>query len=1113
VFAAVARGNEFPARVNADFGGAVPHTIEIASESLEIRSKFRVWLEEAGLRIEGTTDWRTNRVAISATFGRRGDLPDTASIKTENFAIPGELLKLEGYRTVEGDVEANWTNGAFNLKLQADATPADKTTNYPAARVELKARGDTNSATIDSATISSPWLKAKLTENVAVYFSGPLVREPAHLAVEADLDRQPWGKLRGMLAGEIELSPTDAVYPVADFVLRGTNVGSPSLTAINLRLAGRLNWPWLSLTNATADFEDASVLSLNGGFHWLSRELSGARLVLNGPLARRWLPAGYSLDGLNLQVEASGPITNLTHHGRVVATNFANERTRPLQLEANWEGTNLNFSKTVLSIVSGADSLAAQFSTLVEPGQFSQLAHARHAEIELQQLTLRTNGDVALSLGQSAVVTAERVADKTNIWELHVANFDWQGPAGGLALEADVQWPERAHVTFFVTNLQSSLLARFVPVPPDAVQLNQFHLQGGWTNGPVAFALRADGVVIPAAFGGVGTGADTNSATSGQSRPAGTLAQSPVGPSASSNELLRPLAVQIEAAGNSDGLAISNVTVTSEKSPVTTVRGLLPVTFNPSTPSDAIQIDTKKPLELKLATSPESVFWERLTDWTGVVLREPDFKADISGTWAAPQGTVRLRAAQVKLRKPAAKLPDMEKLEVDLGLTRGAAVLTNLSVLVQGQKVSANGEVPLGEKFWTEWKQQRTPNWDQARGHLEIQHANIAAFAEWFPTVLSPQGEFDLNVALQPGLNLTGELAVLHARTLPLPGIGPIRDIDVRMLYLKRRAKLRSATASIGGSTVTAAGEGDLSGTDWLKGVPPPFEFVLMGTNVPLSRQPESIVRSDLNLTIRKTNGAATLVSGTARLHDSYYLSDLADLVPGKTASAERRPPYFSVEESGLADWRLGVRVTGDNALKVRTTLFTGVVSPNLRLQGTLKEPVALGDVRIESGLVRFPFANLDVQQGLVTLGSEDPYRPRLLVKAGSKQFGYEVRMEMSGPADDPVIQFSSTPPLSSEQLVLMLTAGELPRGGYNLTPQQRAETMALFLGKDMLAKLGFGDTSKERLTFSSGQEISEEGKPTYTLEYKLTDRWSLVGEYDRFNAFNAGVKWKVYSR
>jgi translocation and assembly module TamB len=121
--------------------------------------------------------------------------------------------------------------------------------------------------------------------------------------------------------------------------------------------------------------------------------------------------------------------------------------------------------------------------------------------------------------------------------------------------------------------------------------------------------------------------------------------------------------------------------------------------------------------------------------------------------------------------------------------------------------------------------------------------------------------------------------------------------------------------------------------------------------------------------------------------------------------------------------------------------------------------------------------------------------------------------MELSGPADEPVILFTSTPPLSSDQLVLMLTAGELPRGAYNLTPQQKAQTVALFLGRDMLAKLGFSDQSEERLMFSSGEEISETGKPTYNLEYKLTKRWAVVGEYDRFNAFNAGLKWRVYSK
>ena len=121
--------------------------------------------------------------------------------------------------------------------------------------------------------------------------------------------------------------------------------------------------------------------------------------------------------------------------------------------------------------------------------------------------------------------------------------------------------------------------------------------------------------------------------------------------------------------------------------------------------------------------------------------------------------------------------------------------------------------------------------------------------------------------------------------------------------------------------------------------------------------------------------------------------------------------------------------------------------------------------------------------------------------------------MEVSGPADAPIIQFSSTPPLSSEQIVLMITAGQMPQEQQVYSTQQRAQTLALFLGRDMLSKFGFGDDTEQRLTIVSGEEISVQGKPTYRVEYKLTPKWSLTGEYDQFNDFNAGVKWRVYSK
>jgi translocation and assembly module TamB len=287
----------------------------------------------------------------------------------------------------------------------------------------------------------------------------------------------------------------------------------------------------------------------------------------------------------------------------------------------------------------------------------------------------------------------------------------------------------------------------------------------------------------------------------------------------------------------------------------------------------------------------------------------------------------------------------------------------------------------------------------------------------------------------------------------------------------------------------------------------------LRGTNVPLSREPGAIIRSDLNLRAVKTNDAPPLITGLARLRDSFLLSDLADLVPRQGAVPAARPPYFSVTDLLFADCRLDVNATGSQFLKVNSTLFRGVVSANLRLEGTLAEPIALGDLKIDSGTVVFPFANLDVQQGFITLSSADPYHPRISVTAGSKQFGYDVKMDVSGTADSPVIQFTSTPPLSSEQILLIVSAGELPQGGINLTPQQREQTLAMFLGRDLLSELGFADQAQQRLTIRSGEEISEQGVPSYEVDLKLTPRWSLVGERDQFNDYNAGVKWKVYSK
>src|SRR6185503_16659930 len=104
-------------------------------------------------------------------------------------------------------------------------------------------------------------------------------------------------------------------------------------------------------------------------------------------------------------------------------------------------------------------------------------------------------------------------------------------------------------------------------------------------------------------------------------------------------------------------------------------------------------------------------------------------------------------------------------------------------------------------------------------------------------------------------------------------------------------------------------------------------------------------------------------------------------------------------------------------------------------------------------GQVNFPFGTLDMKQGLLSVTAADPYRPTLYATARSRRFGYEITMEVTGSGDKPVIQFSSVPSLASEQIVLLLTAGELPRDELTFTPQQKAQRFAVFLGQRMLSK------------------------------------------------------------
>jgi translocation and assembly module TamB len=1098
---------------------------------LQFRSEVEVLTNSTGLVLQATNFWRSNQFELRAQFGLKGELPDHATLEAQDFRVPREWVKLQGlYQDVIGTFTIHFTNAAdrdlmptlpsgtvaenkgdqFWLNLSAGAEPVASETSLPPLKIELRAHGGTNAAVIETATVSSPWLRLELLHRLAVDFAGPRIQEPAAVKLSAELEHQPWIPLRGTLSGEGDVGPGPGRFPTGRFHLSGSGIGDGKIKTKDVGVDCSLDWPRLTLKKATASFDDGSSATVSGTLDLEQKRVEEGQVAFNGPIIQQWLPPGYGYQNLAFTARFSGALGDIQHEGRLAVTNCVGPLTQPCQVEVDWTGHQWNISRTEVNLTVTNLSLVARGAASLDTKQ-----------LNLETLTICSNDQTVLELThpfQAVVVPAE----PSGPVKVDATSFDADGLAGQIHAELKLDWPTHGMGQVEISQFSPAVLNALLKDQLPQVNIQRLNAWGGWTNGPAVFG--AD-IAAQATIGKRSVLSAANSGTTWKSSLPGGHRESSLpaeeretSAAAKVSGFQRPdlsqeIGIKLSLKGDASGLALTNLSVTSGSAPVAVAHGFLPVSFYPADTSNRAHLEMKTPLYLMAESRPEAFFWDELSKWSGFSLSEPRIDLRLSGSWETPQGEAKVSIAEAQLPQTEGARPTFDDLQLKVEFDRGRARLTQGEVFFQGQPLSLTGDVPLGERFWKQLSSGSITNWEEATAHLQATNIELAAFVELFPKYLAPEGELNLDVSLLPGLKFEGDLTVHNARTRPLETLGPIRHIEVEMNLHNDFLNLEQITASVGGSAVSIGGVAELKGREWTEWRVPPFQMTVYGTNVPLSRQPESIIRSDLQLAVTKTNDAPPVITGVVRLRDSVYLSDLSDLVPGGVASPRRRPPYFSIDDPNLADWRLHARVEGPHFLRVRSSLFSGQVSADMNLQGTLGEPLVIGDVRIDSGIVRFPFANLEVQQGIVSLASQDPYHPHLTVSATSKQFGYDIRMTASGPVDAPVLQFSSTPPLSSEQILLLVTAGKLPSGEYNLSAQQRAQTVGLFLGRDLLTRLGFGDETEQRLTIQSGEEISEQGRPTYHVEIKITDKWYVFGEYDRFGDYNGGVKWRIYSK
>lgn len=1046
---------------------SAPARLRLSSPSDDLDLDLRLRLAGQALAATGELRWLSNRVALDAGWEGAGFWPRRARVVGHGLRLPAQALGTDAITNSVANLEFNWADGAGDLRASATAQPilASLRELGPFA-ADIEAHTDGTSATLQRLQVRARGQQATLGAPVRIAFDGQWLTPDTRLDLKLDLASLSIAELAGELVGQVDIhADTDRKLALA-FKLSGQALGWQDFGAPTAALTGSLVWPELRIGQLDLALKGGGQFHAAGSVDLARRFVAGAKWEFAGVLPAALQPAGLDFGKVQSQGEVTGPFAALRHQGRLGLDALRLPGCPPLAANLDWRGEATHFEAITARLRAGRSALRlagaaaiSQSPNLAVDARIEQF-DAACAQTNLVQLTQPVS-----------VRWAKPNTGDTNAFALELGAVQLSGAAGELALSGALRWPGTGAVQVTATRLDPTRFQDFVatPIPPGTVP--RFQAQASWANGPAEFAL------------------DTAVAVQLPDQP--------------------PWELTLAAQSDASGVQVSRVRWTEAGATLIDTRTHLPVRLWPGH-AHWLAFDRDAPLNLAVQLEPGNAVWRHLPARLGLTLEGGQVELRFAGTYHRPEATLNFRAA--RLRVPAAlvgtNLPPIENVELTADLKPDELVLSHFAAAMLGQRVEAQARLPLDLSASTDWTNPAAVlDWPRASGEVRVQQLQLATLARLAPQPLLTTGEVSAVVRLQPGRQLRGRVAITNATTVPLPELGALRELQATIAISNRTAIVEGGQVRYAGQPLFLRGQ-----VEWSTHALPVGEVTITGTNLSLWRAPNLFLRGGLDLTLTRTNGAPPLLAGTLQLTNSLYLPELSGLILDVTRP-EQRPPFFSVREPGLAVWRLDVSVQGDRFLRVVSPFFKGELSTALRLQGSLHDPVAVGDVSVAAGRLLFPFGALNVDNGRVSLTREDPYRPRLALSASGENFGYTVRAEVSGPADAPTMTFDSIPALSSKEILLMLAAGEMPRQEVRFGATSKVSRIGTYFGSQLVSDLLGQESSADRLQVRSGEEVTDTGGLSYSVEYKLTDRLSAIGFYDRFRTLNMGLKVLIYSR
>jgi translocation and assembly module TamB len=293
---------------------------------------------------------------------------------------------------------------------------------------------------------------------------------------------------------------------------------------------------------------------------------------------------------------------------------------------------------------------------------------------------------------------------------------------------------------------------------------------------------------------------------------------------------------------------------------------------------------------------------------------------------------------------------------------------------------------------------------------------DLSLLRDFVPSVQS-NGHVDFNVSARGDFShpmMEGQIHIVNAalstETTPIG----LEGVNGEFQISGDRVEIKQFSGTAGGGNVAARGF-------MTYGKQPAFDLGLEAKTVRV-RYPEGI-RSILsgNLSLKGTAADSQLtgrvlidrLSFTQQFDLANFLGQFSTETPGTTASP--------LEEN----MKLNVAVSSAQDLNLASSKISIAGAANLRLSGTMADPVVLGRTNLTSGEVFFLGKRYEIQNGAIEFANPLRTTPvvNLYVKTTVQQ--YNITLSFVGSIDHLQTNYTSDPPLPSSDIINLVAFGQ----------------------------------------------------------------------------------------